>query len=221
MAFPLSFQETRNATCKLAVFLSDAFTGRNSLSGTVNAKIAGQSVPFAKPGESTWIFFALPDGAYNVTVTSDTDTPYYVPVTIPVTLPVAHPLWPGFPDQGLADPNLLLDDSGQPAAYRDQRTLAALKPTVSYPFPSGTTLVRGRVLAGGTPLAGATVLVDGGTQISYVTGADGQYVIFFDRPTGMTQSVNLRVQHAAKPDVVTAVNVERGRTLNLDIAMAP
>lgn len=221
MGFPLSFSETRNAACRFAVFLTDAFTGRNSLNGTVNVKIAGQPAAFQKPGESTWIFFALPDGAYNISVASDPDTLYYLPVTIPVNLPAAHPLWPGFPDQGLADATLMLDDPGQPAAYRAQRALAALQPAASYPFPSGTTLVRGKVAAGGVPLSNATVLVDGGTQLPYVTGADGQYVIFFNRPTGMTQNVNLRAQHAAKPDVVTAVTVERGRTVNLDIPMAP
>jgi hypothetical protein len=221
MAFPLSFSESRNTACRFAVFLADAFTGRNSLSGTVNVNIAGQPAGFQKPGESTWIFFNLADGAYNIAVTSDADTPYYVPVTIPVSVPASHPLWPGFPDQGLADATLMLDDPAQPAAYRAQRALATLQPTTSYPFPSGTTLIRGRVTAGGAPLSNATVLVDGGTQLSYVTGADGQYVIFFSRPTGMTQDVNLRAQHAAKPDVVIALTVQRGRTVNLDIPMAP
>jgi len=221
MPFPLSFSETRQTECRFAVFLTDAFTRQNSLIGTVNVEIVGQPAPFAKPNEATWAFFVLSDGGHNISVASGPDTPYYLPATIPANLPVAHNLWPGFPDQALADPTLPLDDPAQPAAYRDQRTLAALKPTVSYPFPLGATLIRGRVTAGAAPLEAATVQVDGGTQLPYGTGIDGQYVIFFDRPAGMTQNVNLRTQHAAKPDVLTAVKVERGRSVNLDISMAP
>jgi hypothetical protein len=221
MAFALTSTETRNDTCRLALFLSDAVTRDNTLQGTVNVAIAGQKIPVEKPGEATFIFFALPDGAYTITVASDADTPFYQPVAIPVTLPVAHGLWPGYPDQLLADPTLMLNDPAQTPAYRAQLDLASLKPTIAYPFVPGATLVRGIVMAGGVPLAGATVLVNGGTGPAYVTAAGGEYVLFLDKPVGMSQTITLRVQHAAKPDVLAPVTVERGRTVGLDITMAP
>jgi hypothetical protein len=221
MAFPLIFTEDRTLTSRFTLFLYDGFSRRNFLDGTVEVQIAGQPAPYAKPGEATWIFYSLPDGAYSVTVAPDVDTPYYQPVTIPVNLPVPNALWPAFPDRTLADPTLMLDDPAQTVAYRAQRALATLRPTASYPFPQGTTLVRGTVRAGGVALPDATVFVDGQPQLSYVTASDGQFVIFFDQPQGMAQNLNLRAQHASKPDVLTPVTVQRGLSVKVDITMAP
>lgn len=221
MPFPLAFQEAQSISCRFALSLYDGFSGANALQGAVSVGIDGQRTPIAKQYQATWVFLSLPDGNYNISVVSDSDTPYYQPVTVPVTLPVTNALWPGYPDNSLADPNLLLDDPAQTAAYIAQRKLATLMPTASYPFPAGTTLVRGTILAGGVPLADATVLVDGGTEIPYVTSSTGEYVLVFDSPQGLSQTVTLRAQHAAKADVTAPVTVQRGRTETLNISMAP
>ena len=76
-------------------------------------------------------------------------------------------------------------------------------------------------MAGGVPLADATVLVNGGTEVPYVTSSTGEYVLVFDNPQGLSQTVTLRAQHAAKADVTAPVTVQRGRTETLNISMAP
>lgn len=213
--------ETLTVTCRLALLLEDGFVREPRLAGPVVVRIDQEPAPWQKPGESTWIFFALSDGVHTVHVESNLLYPYYRGVDIPVAVPPADPRWPAYPDRSIADPALKLDDPGQPAPYRAQRALASLQPTAAYPFPPGATLVRGRVTAGGAALAGATVSVDGGTQLPYLSEANGSFVIFFEPPGQMDAPVTLRAQHPAKPDVLTPAIVRRGVTTVIDIAMAP
>lgn len=222
MPFPTTIApETTTSTCRLALLLEDAFRREPRLVGPVAVQVDGQPLPWLKTPDATFIFFELPDGAYTVHVASDPLYPYYRAVDIPVTLPVADPRWPAFPDRSIADDTLRLDDPTQPAAYRAQRDRAALRPTTRYPFPVGATLVRGAITAGGAPLAGATVSVDGGPELPYGTDADGTFVIFFEPPGAVEAPATLRAQHAAKPDVTVPAVVRRGVTTVVNIAMAP
>src|SRR3954469_23474254 len=108
MPFATTVSEPLDTTCRLALFLEDAFLGAARLAGPVTVRIDQQPAPWPKPGEATWIFFALPDGVYTVHVESDPLYPFYQPIDIPVTLPPADPRWPGFPDRSIADPTLML-----------------------------------------------------------------------------------------------------------------
>jgi hypothetical protein len=213
--------ETIATKFRFILELRDAFTSAPVLPDAVDVSIPKQSKPFTRPERGLWVFQSLPDGAFTIQVRPAPDVPYYLPADVPIVLPTPDPLWPAFPDRSLANTNLNLDDPAQPPAYRTQRLLARLRPTASYPFPLGTTLIRGTVRAGGLPLPDVTVSIPGSTEIPYITGLTGDYVIFIDRPQGDHQNITLRASHLFKPDVDIPAVARRGTTVSVDIDMAP
>jgi hypothetical protein len=229
--FQTRFPDIREQKLSFGLTLFDRVTKATHLLGSMTVRLAGKPpvppfIPFRKSPEAIFLFSGLAPGNYRVEVRSNAedqgsnDPPYYVQVDIPVTLPMPHPLWPAFPDALLADQDKPLDDATQNAAYRQQRALANLQPTTAYPFPGDATLVRGRVLAGGLPLAGARVGVVGG-EMAYRTGTDGEFVIFFPRLTGVSQTVTLRTEQAAHATVNQNVVVRRAATVAVTIVMSP
>ena len=199
------------SSVSLVLLLSDAFRHDAVLLGDLDVVI-NSAAAYRKDNGGTFIFNRLSPGLNTVKVTSAGEPPYYKPATIPVTLPLPDPKWPGFPDRSIEQSN--------PAVYRQQVSLATLRPTVQYPFPADATLARGRVLAGGAPLSGATVQRDGAPAgLEYVTEADGQYVVFFDRVKGVAEDLQLRARAPGRPDALVNVRVVRGETVSADIAM--
>jgi hypothetical protein len=149
------------------------------------------------------------------------ETPFYQPVTIAVSLPLADPLWQAYPDLSLADRSKPLNDPNQPPAYKAERSLATLRPTPRYPFPPGATLVRGTVLAGGQPLAGATVFRVGDTD-GAVSDVNGEFVLFFTDVDGLGQSATIRATHPLQAGSVDVpVTLVRGTTVSIVIVMTP
>jgi hypothetical protein len=221
MTFPgLPFSEELTVR-GFALQLFDGFTGESRLQGEVAVSIAGRKPPLEKADSATFVFPNLGPGAWSIAVQPSPRTPYYLPVTIPVTLPLADPLWQAYPDLSLADRSKPLDDPGQPAAYRAERALATLRPTPGYPFSPGATLVRGTVLAGGLPLAGATVLRvgDAGGTLS---DAAGEFVLFFDDVVGLGQAASIRASHpliAGSVDV--PVIIQRATTVAIQMVLTP
>lgn len=118
------------------------------------------------------VFLGLEDGDYEVQIDSD----YYLPKTFTVAIP----------DPGTSsDDEITFVDLGEAALAE-----VALIPGVSYPFPSGATLVRGEVVeSGGDPVPGAliNILDDLGTPsalpVSFHTNAKGQFVLFCNKLT--------------------------------------
>ncbi len=246
MAGPqISDPDVREFKVVFALMLSDRFTEKNQLAGRTSVRIAGQPfatpfVPRQHPGQATFYYVDLPPANYTLEVRSNRDgrivdanppqideppyylsePAYYFPVDVPLAFPLAHDLWPGFPDLLSADQTKPLDDPTQPLAFRQQRAVALLQPTTAYPFPAGATLVRGTVKAGGVELANARVrrIGDG---LEYVTGPDGQYVLFFKNVVGATEVMTLRASHALHPDLDRNVEVRRGMTVAQDFVMAP
>lgn len=217
-----TFSETRTLTFVLALRLTDRVTRSEALAGPVTVAVAGaETGTQVAPEKGTFLFKTLANGAHAIDVASASHAPYYRAVSIPVTLPMSSSAWPGYPDLALADPTRTLDDPAQPAAYRQQRELAALLPTVHYPFAPGATLARGVVLAGATPLANATVRRVGGNEIPYVTGSGGEFVLFFETAPHETETVTLRASHPARADVDVSVDVRRAMTVATNIVMAP
>lgn len=225
----------------LALILFDGFTGQNRLEGLYADEQAEKAdealaardgdttrlerhttvrlrqrplVPFRKLPDSTFLLFEMPAGAYTVEVRS----PVYVARDIPLALPPQNPLWPAYPDVTLADEDLPLDAPAQPAAYSAQRARATLQPSVKYPFPAGATLVRGTVHAGGSALKGASVRRSGDAN-AYLTGDDGEYVLFFFDIPGTGQALTIQATHPQHAPANTNVTSIRGMTVLNDITM--
>jgi hypothetical protein len=218
MSFPTLQGESIEVTLQFALLLRDGFANSDQLVGNVtvaSGTIDGQQ----KDSSGNFLFYDLKPGPQSFAVSSGPDTPYYLPTKIAVTVPMPSATWPAFPDVTLANPNLLLSDPGQTAAYKAQRQLATLLPTNAYPFPAGTTLIRGTVLQGGVPLAAATVQQAGGTDPAYTTGADGQFVLFLSSPPGLPQAVTVNSTAAGLPAGSASVTVTRGFTVSLTINM--
>ncbi len=187
---------------------------------------------FRKTPHAIFLFFGLSPGVYSLHVRSndaslDQTPAYYLPadVSVEVTdLPIAigaqKPIWPAFPDINLADSTKPLTDPTQPEAYRAQRSAATLQPTTAYPFPAGSTLVRGTVFANGAPLAGASVQKVG-DALSYPTGDDGGFVLFLTETSGIGETITLQATHALHPTVQQKTDVHRGMTVATNIVMAP
>jgi hypothetical protein len=227
--------EPRQLTLSLALLLFDSYTGRNQLVGLypsreqelqdvaaavddvgllraaryTTVRMAGRTlVPRRRESDATFLFFDLQPGSYTVEVRS----PYYVAVDVTAAVPQTDPKWPAFPDIALADESLPLDAPAQPAAYRAQRSAATLHASVRYPFPRGTTLVRGVVRGSGQVLAGASVRRQGDPSAA-LTDAAGEYVLFFTDLAGSGQTVTLEASHPLHTTVTAPVDVVRGFTV--------
>jgi hypothetical protein len=239
--------DVREQKLVFALMLLDRFTETNEPLGKLTVRIASQPfkppfVPVQQPGQASFFFFDLPPDAYTLQVRSNkggkvddakppqedeppyylSEPAYYFAVDIPVVIPPANGQWPAFPNLLLADQTKPLDDPTQPAAFRDQRSRATLQPTTSYPFPTGASLLRGRVLASGNPLANARVRrIDISDGLEYRTGADGYYVLFFKNVKGASEQITVRASQVFQPDTDQPVTVRRGMTVTQNIVMAP
>jgi hypothetical protein len=212
MSFP-SFQvDSTVVTLQFALLLRDGFANSDQLQGDVTA-VSGTIDGEQKDSSGAFLFYDLKPGAQTIAVSSGTDTPYYLSATIKVTVPKPPALWPAFPDVTLANKALLLSDPAQTAEYILQRQAATLQPTTNYPFPAGSTLIRGTVLHGGLPLAGASVQQAGGTDPAYITGADGQFVLYSSSPPAIPQSVTVNATQGAFAGSAK-VTVIRGLTVS-------
>jgi hypothetical protein len=249
MAFTTIEPDVAELQLSLALLLYDGFTGAQELIGNISVSLSSETVnspptsppqlfqqafkrPFRKAPQATFLFFGLLTGEYIAHVRSNVDLPdqtpqYYLPADVsvnvadlPVTVPVQQPIWPAFPDINLADSTKPLDDPAQTPAYRAQRLAATLQPSAAYPFPFGSTLVRGTVFANGAPLAGATVH-SVAAELQYLTDDDGEFVLFFTKISGIGETITLQATHALHPTVQQNTDVHRGMTVATNIVMAP
>ncbi len=220
MTFPVGSLESSVTTLSFALLLRDRLTFADALAGDVGAT-AGPITGQRKGTTGAFVFFSFKNGPTTLKVRSAPSTPYYLPADIAVTVPMPSALWPAFPDITLANPALALWDPNQPAAYRTQFLQACLAPSIAYPFDSGATLVRGTVTNSATKkaLAGVTVSDASGSTLSYVTSADGQFVLVFQQPPASPTPVTIRVQRAGQPEVDTQVTLRRAATATLLIAI--
>jgi len=239
--------DVREQKLVFALMLLDRFTETNQLAGKISVRIANQPfeppfVPAPQAGQASFFFYDLPAAAYTLQVRSNregkaddaripqedeppyylSEPPYYFGVDIPIVIPPANDRWPAYPDLLLANQTKPLNDPTQPLAFRDQRARATLQPTTAYPFPTGSSLVRGRLLANNNPLGNARVRrFDFNDGLEYRTGADGYYVLFFKSVKGADEPITIRASHVLHPDEDQPVTVRRGMTVTQNIVMAP
>lgn len=221
--------DTQTLRLALGVLLFDDFTRGQQLRGAIVVRVAARPgvkpfLPFEKES-GVYLFFAMPAGTYTIEVRSNRDgllndlPPFYFPANLNLTLPMPHPLWPAFPDKTLADESKPLDDPTQPAPYLAQRQAVTLRPTAAYPFPFGATLVRGMVLAGTVPLAGATVRQTG-SATGYTTSDNGEFALSFPNINGSSETISLLATHPLHPDVSQNVAVQRGMSTATKLIMS-
>jgi hypothetical protein len=216
MSFRTGPLEHSKIQLTFALLLRDRLTFADALVGNVGVR-AGPRAGWRKNGSGTFLFFELPNGAVDLAVRSAADTPYYLPADIIVSIPPASPLWPAFPDISLANPALPLSDPGQPAAYRTQFLQCCLSPAIAYPFDPTATLVRGTVLHGDARVPGVEISDLGGLALPYVTAADGQFVLVFQKPPGPPTNLTIRARRRGGPDVDVNVMVRRAATTSVVI----
>jgi hypothetical protein len=215
----MTLPDVREFRPTLVLQLRDAFSDSHVLQGQVTITVGKNSPLFQKQSEATFVFANLPNGNYTAKVSSTADQPYYLPVSIPITLPFPAPTdspwpepWPGYPNAALADPSLTLDDPGQSAAYLAQRELTGLQPSTSYPFPSGTTLVRGRITVASAPVSGALVSLA-------LLAETGAFPVVVVNPDGTASAAkNLTVVNTPVVDaLLPAVVIAAGPTFTLTV----
>ena len=240
-ALAVVFSEQRQLQLGLALFLFDGFTGKSQLVGLyadigqereeqalavdaigrdrvaqhTTVRVRGRTtVPRRRENEATFLFYDLPPGNSTFEVRS----PYYTSRDVVLSLPRPDPTWPAFPDVNLADETLPLNSPAQPPAYRNQRDLATLQPSVRYPFPPGTTLVRGVVRAGGASLPGATVRRQGAAS-GVTSEANGEYVLSLSDVAATGSTVTREALHPMHVTVTSPVAVVRGLTVLKDFVL--
>ena len=208
---------------QFAVLLRDGFADSDELLGKVEVK-AGPLSARRKGSTGLFWFQDVIPGNQALSVSSSEDLPYYLAKKINVTIPAQAPPapaprnpWPAFPDIRQANLNLPLGDRGQTALYKQQRTDATLFPTTAYPFPDGATLIRGTVTHAGQPQDGATVKQAGSKDPAYVTGKDGQFVLYWQDAPGIPKVVTLNVTAPSLPPKNQNVTVRRGLTASITI----
>lgn len=225
MPFPTLVGESVEIALQFALLLRDGFADSDELQGDVVVS-AGAIQGNQKYPTGAFLFYHLKPGMQSLSVRSGSDTPYYLPTDITVAIPVPPPpspvpalLWPAFPDIRLADPDLPLGDPAQKPAYATQRQTATLLPTAAYPFPAGTTLIRGWVTHAGGKLGNATVQQVGSKDPSYTTGDDGQFALYWKDAPGIPHKVTINAKHANMADANVDVTVLRGLTVSVTIDM--
>jgi|SRR5262249_31935073 len=218
-------EEKLNVNVQFAILMRDGFADSDELLGNVEVKLGALK---ARRKESSGLFWFrnVTAGNQALSVSSIEDPPYYLAKTFNVTIPAPPPPapaprnpWPAFPDLQLANPDLRLGDPGQTAQYKQQRATATLFPTTAYPFPDGATLIRGTVTHAGLPLAGASVKQVGSDDPSYITGADGQFVLYWQDAPGIPKAVSLNATAPSLPAKNQNITVMRGLTASIVIDM--
>jgi hypothetical protein len=226
MAFAIKTapDEVINFTLQFALQMRDAFADSDDLLGEVTAK-AGSVEGERKNSSGAFLFYDLKPGDQELLIESSDETPYYQPAKVTVRVPVSQPPppapqypYPVFPDIRLADSKLMLSDPGQTVAYKKQRSAATLFPSVAYPYPEATTLIRGVVTHGGAdnPLTGATVKQIGSNDPAYVTDDHGRFVLYWKNAPGIPKTVTLNVK-ADVGEKNVSVLVIRGLSASINI----
>jgi len=209
--------DSRVHRLSLAVMVLDAFTEEPPLI-PMSVRLKGLPQSAAVRNGSGFFCFEgdLPPGPYTLVFKPDRTTSdwYY--------LEPVGPVWEDTFERGV---NLPLPDPLSPLE------VATFVPKPSYPFPANATLVRGRVTRGTPDGVGGVVVstsyqhVDppggppGPVAVKTLTDREGEFVLFFKRLPGATQTVTLSADmsgaHAQQPVTITEGTTRKGVQLDL------
>lgn len=153
---------TASSHLSLAVRPMDSFTGRSAIDGPDVTLEDRPDEPVRNPS-GYFVFLDIEPGSVTVLVNGGSR---FLDERIP-----------GVTAVDITDPATTVDPA-DPTTFPVETV--ELTPSPAYPFPSGTTLIRGRVLdPSDEPIPGATVGIrnhDAGTR----TDRNGEYVVFID-----------------------------------------
>ena len=199
------FAEERVAKLSLAVLLQDDFAPNKRTIGKVKVSIKEQHLQATQNLSGYYIFMDVLDGDYTIQVISD----YYFNIEEEVTLPVPDP--------------------------RNPVKSITLIPVPYYPFPSGTTLVKGVVKdeLSAQPVAGANVRIlnpEVGSRTTkkgefalYFTGLKEQDVIKVNKKKYVkgdtNQNLTLEIIHPDYADKQVNIEVEENKTTSITITI--
>jgi hypothetical protein len=145
----MTITERAVARVSFAVRLLDDFAARSSLVGTTEVFITASGKRGLQTPSGYHVFTDLT--AANVTIRIENRN--YFPKEVAIDIAALDP--------------------------RNPVITQTMKPSYLYPFPTGSTLVRGAVRdAAGSPVRGATVAVTGST-IANASGEDGRFVLYW------------------------------------------
>lgn len=192
----------------IAIQLQDKSARLPAPSGLIEVILKGPNRKAIKNPSGYFVFLGLEDGDYEVQI----DSAHYLSKDFAISLPD-----PGPPP----DDEVNFVDLGEAVLAE-----VTLIPDVSYPFPSGATLLRGQVLeSSGAPVPAAllTVLDDLGTPsalpVSFRANARGQFVLFCNKLTKPlikeingkayegSRNLRIRAQHPQSGNIIEGVKV--------------
>lgn len=174
-----------------AVLLRDGFAPRNGLTGGCQISLAGGEAAPVMNRSGHYCFVDLPEGDYTVV----TSTKYYLDQEVAVATAVLDP----------KSPAIVID----------------LEPSLAYPFPPGTTLLKGRIvdLAGGG-VSGAQVEIQSlGRRL--VSDQHGMFLFYFKGLDQDEERIRLEISKVGFRDTHHNVDIERGVTGFIKITLRP
>lgn len=174
-----------------AVLPRDGFAPQKGLTGGCQISLAGGEAAPVMNRSGHYCFVDLPAGDYTVV----TSAKYYL-------------------DQEVAIATALLDPKS-PAIAID------LEPSLAYPFPPGTTLLKGRIVdpAGGV-VSGAQVEIQSFGR-RFVSDKHGMFLFYFKGLDQEEERIRLEVSKVGFRDKHRNVDIERGVTGFIEITLRP
>ena len=156
----------------LSILPQDHFFPERYPLGNLNIFFKNEQLYGIRNYSGYYVFINLEDGEYTVRIESE----YYHTKEFTVILP-----------SDSSPPGGTIPSDDEDLALQDYNSVlvvtATLRPKTTYPFPSGSSLIRGIVFDGdNSPLSGATVSVVG-KEIKNVTTEAGEFVLYFTKLT--------------------------------------
>lgn len=172
-----------------AVQPKDAFSPKTKVVGNCDVKINDGDITFIKNRSGFYCVTNKPAGEYSITISNK----FYCKQTVVINT------------------NDL--DANLPAFDME------LEPNLTYAFPKGTTLIRGRVSdSEGVDITGAVVTLDDNNK-EFVTDNMGRFTFYFKQVEDDTKEVELTVNKSGYLEKEVEVEITKGEVNKLNITL--